>query len=243
MAPTRNKSNRKTSRPRTNTTSENFQNSNQGHSTRFRANKPTSTFTGGFPDLKGNIYDCTTFRQADRYITTTKAVVEYIGRTFTHSGDIRATVENEQLFVIDTPDDPAEEYSDSEDDEGNITQTAIMKVPYVDNKVFELELSSYVKRKSVLTSNVQKAYSLVLGQCTDLMLSKIKSSRNWDAIKLSQDVLALLNEIKNISFKFEEHKYKPLSLHLEKMNYYSFRKANMSKSEYYHKFKNMVSTI
>jgi len=109
--------------------------------------------------------------------------------------------------------------------------------------MFNLALGAHIKRITMLESNVQKAYSLVLGQCTDLITTKIESSNKWENIKNTQDVLLLLQEIKSICYNIEDHKYKPLGLHLAKANFYSFRQGIMTNSEYYTKFKNIVSTI
>ena len=48
---------------------------------------------------------------------------------------------------------------------------------------------------------MQKAYSLVLGQCTELLQSKLKQHADWEQVLIDQDVLALLRMIKTITYK------------------------------------------
>ena len=123
---------------------------------KFKPRSSSSVFTGACSELKGKTYDCTTYKQADRYILTTKAIVDYVGRTFNNGGDISASIQNETLLVIPLPADPADNYSDIVDTNGTVTRTARDQVKYVEDKLFSLELSSHMKRVSILESNIQK---------------------------------------------------------------------------------------
>ena len=57
----------------------------------------------------------------------------------------------------------------------------------------------------MLESNLQKAYALVHGQCTELMKSKLKSATAWEAIEKDFDVINLLDEIKKILTTYNPH--------------------------------------
>ena len=72
------------------------------------------------------------------------------------------------------------------------------------------------------------------------MKNKLKSSSSWELIDNYQYVILILKEIKNITFKFEDHKCNTISIHNEKLSFYSSIKNNLSNSEYYQKFRNMV---
>ena len=97
-----------------------------------------------------------------------------------------------------------------------------------------------MKRRSTLEENVQKCYSLVLSQCTDLLKSKLKQSYEWHAASTTYDVLILIKIIRTITFKFDEHKYLPLALHQAKENFYNIRQGSLSNAEYLEKFNNVV---
>ena len=45
---------------------------------------------------------------------------------------------------------------------------------HVAQMIFKGELDTYVKRKAYLNKNIQKTYALIIGQCTDLLQSKLK---------------------------------------------------------------------
>jgi hypothetical protein len=62
--------------------------------------------------------------------------------------------------------------------------------------IFKGEIDAYIKRKTMLEDNIQKAYSLVLGQCTDLLQSKLKQQTQWATIAQDQDAIELIGLIK-----------------------------------------------
>ena len=66
----------------------------------------SSSFLGGIEDLKSHSYDYSSYKQADKFVTTTKAIKEYVGKNYANGGDIRATLENMSEFEIENPTDP-----------------------------------------------------------------------------------------------------------------------------------------
>jgi hypothetical protein len=87
--------------------------------------------------------------------------------------------------------------------------------------IFKGKIDAYIKRSAIQDNNVQKAYSLVLGQCTDLLQSKMKQQNTWATIALAQDVIELVKLIKAITFWFEDQKFLPLALYQAKANLYN----------------------
>jgi hypothetical protein len=81
---------------------------------------------------------------------------------YKHGGDIRSYIINEVIATIVIPTAPM------------ITNpAALTPEEEVARMIFKGEVDAYIKRKGILYENVQKAYSLVLGQCTDLLQSKL----------------------------------------------------------------------
>ena len=205
-----------------------------------RSSKISSGFEGGVDELKPHHYDCSNYQQADKFITSTKAIIEYVGRNYKHGGDICATIDNLELYSIPPPDDPADQYTEITNDAGDIEKSPRQQVSFMEAEVFKHEINSFVKRKATLADNVQKSYSLVYGQCTELLKNKLRSTTKWRKIKNAQDVIALLKEIKNITFKFEDQKYPVLSVHNAKIAFYSFRQVELSNLAYLQKNKILV---
>ena len=100
-----------------------------------------------------------------------------------------------------------------------------------------------MKRRSTLYENVQKSYSLVLGQCRDQLKSKLKQSNEWNVASTTYDVLILIRIIRTIKFKFDEQKYLTLALHQAKANFYNIRQGSLSNAEYLDKFNNVVDIM
>jgi Reverse transcriptase (RNA-dependent DNA polymerase) len=189
----------------------------------------TKKFQGNSEKLQGCIFDCSDNKQADTFVTTIKRISEYIGSEYKHGGDIRSSIVNETKFTIPIPAAPT-----------IVDPAALTPLEVVANMIFKGKIDAYIKRDAVLEDNIQKAYSLVLGQCTDLLQSKLKQQSTWAAIALAQDVIDLVKLIKTITFKFEDQKYLPLALYQAKMNLYNLRQHNLSNHEYLLRFNNLV---
>ena len=69
--------------------------------------------------------------------------------------------------------------------------------------ILNRKIDIYVKRDGILDENLQKAYSFIHGQCTELLKSKLKTSANWETVSSQYYMLGLLDAIKTIIYKFE----------------------------------------
>ena len=167
-----------------------------------------------------------------------KAIVQYLGQQF--GGDVRVTLESGELFAVPAPKDPAEDETEDKDADGNVTKTARQKVSYVKNKTFEKQIAEYIKRKQILSTNLEKAFSIILGQCTYDLQKKLEANQNWPTIFSTQNVLDLLETIKLTTYKFDDEKYLPLFIHNAKSVYYQFDQGNMSLNAYRKKYMNNV---
>ena len=175
-------------------------------------------FKGNCTELSGFIFDCTDYRQADTYVTTVKRIADYVGAEYKHGGDIRSSIVNEVAYVIPIPTTPTPP----------VDPAKPTPEETVASMIFKGELESYVKRKSILQDNLQKAYALVLGQCTELLQSKLKQQGTWQQVNTDQSVLDLLSLIKAITFKFDDQKFLPLALHEAKSSLYHFKQGNLT---------------
>jgi hypothetical protein len=90
------------------------------------------------------------------------------------------------------------------------------------------------------TLSAKQAYSLVIGQCTDLLQSKLKQQAQWTTISQEKDAIALITLIKSITFRFEDQKFLSLPLYQSKGNLYNLRQSNMLPQEYLQRFQNLI---
>eukprot|EP00957_Ditylum_brightwellii_P172031 13096932-Ditylum_brightwellii.AAC.1 len=50
-------------------------------------------------------------------------------------------------------------------------------------------------------------FTVIIGQCTNLIMSKLESKVLWKSIQQDSNVVALLTFIKNIAFRYESQSY------------------------------------
>ena len=66
------------------------------------------------------------------------------------------------------------------------------------------QIDEYRKRKATYQENKEKIYSVIIGQCTDAMIAKLKGDSNLDLIEHNSDMLGLLGMIKKMAFKVDK---------------------------------------
>ena len=96
----------------------------------------------------------------------------------------------------------------------------------------------FVSRRQRYVENKYKLYSVIRGQCSDTIQSKIQGKSTFQHIDESTDCLLLLKERKGIMFNFETQQYPTMSTHQASQKYFNTKQG---KSEglmgYYKHFK------
>ena len=156
-------------------------------------------FEGRCDSLKGFTFDCSDGRQADKYVTTMRKVAEFVGRTYAYGGDIRTTIENEQIYIVPRPKDIKGKGASD-----------------MDRRILDKQVDEYVKRDAKLKENCSGVFSLLLGQCTDHMRAKLEALDEYEEMKRDFDLVKLIKSIKGLTYKFDGQKYQPLALHQAK---------------------------
>ena len=83
------------------------------------------------------------------------------------------------------------------------------------------QIDEYRKRKAIYQENKGKIYSVMIGQCTDAMIAKLKGDSNFDLIEHNSDMLGLLGMIKKVDFKAETQQYIFQYLHIAIRRFYT----------------------
>jgi hypothetical protein len=156
--------------------------------TRIAVKQPK--FEGKNEDLEGRVYDCSDARQSDVFIKTTKEISEYVGSTFKYGSDARLVIENLTLPVLTEPADPA----------ATVSMTQL--------RIWEKKVDEYVKHEMHLEENMKTIYSLVWGQCKDVMRQRAEVMSDSKRLSSDGDGLGLLMvAIKDLVFNFQSQKY------------------------------------
>jgi hypothetical protein len=112
------------------------------------------------------------------------------------------------------------------------------------NKIWDKEIDEYVKRKTQLADNMQTVYSLVWGQCTDVMRQKVEALSVYKTLTTNGDGLMLLKAIKGLVYNFQSQKYLSHALHESKRRFYLCSQGrNTTASIYLEQFQNTVNVI
>jgi len=110
--------------------------------------------------------------------------------------------------------------------------------------VLSEQIKQYVSRLNALEQNLQRAYNLVIGQCTEIMRTKVESVPDYAAFHGRMDVIELLRAIQRICYNFETQKYMPHAVHEAVRRFYLLRQeASMTCGAYLEKFKSSVEVL
>ena len=182
-------------------------------------------FEGETEALKGHIYDLIGSKSADLFITTTKQIAGYVGRTYTQGGDIRLAIENLALPTLEGPTAP--------------TPTDALAVA-----IFREEVREFVKRTKKLEENVQLLWALLWGQASDAVRTKLEARRDYEDMRQRSAGVELLNAIKDLMYNVQELKYIPLAIHLARRHFYSsFQQRHVDVAHYLEQFNNRVDIL
>ena len=83
----------------------------------------------------------------------------------------------------------------------------------MENDIFKVEVSEYVKRCNRLQANLEESYTLILGQCNELTRMQLEGVTEWEATYDIYDVIRLLKMIKSLENQSTDQIYHPLPLY------------------------------
>jgi hypothetical protein len=148
-----------------------------------------NSLQGNITELANNVYQYGTRDQGDRFTITTEAIADYVGREY--SEEMRLLVKNQK---------------ESETKEPVIPDKGEAKLPFVMKK-YQTELKQYYFKKEIYEEHKAKIFVIVKGQCTLNIKNKVESPKGYDSIEASDDVIKLLNGLKELTFEMHDVQY------------------------------------
>ena len=110
--------------------------------------------------------------------------------------------------------------------------------------MLQVEYRTRAKRVEKLWINLSTAYGLVLGQCTDYLLSRLEGQERWEQTSNEQDLLELMKRIKSLSHKYDEDtEYLHVAYHTLLRCFMLFWRGDYSNSEYKQHFKEQIQVL
>ena len=96
-------------------------------------------------------------------------------------------------------------------------------------------------RSSSLTKHRGQTYSLILGQCSQLLKDKMKQDIDWTSVSASYDPLMLYRLIEKTVLAQTEDQYPFATVYDQELSFYQFRQAeNMNNPQWYERFNTKI---
>ena len=182
----------------------------------------TKKFAGRCDELEGHIFDCGQPKHADLYNTTMEEVINHIRLNFKEGELVVRTIVSGNTVTIKKPVKPT-----------NGDET--------DLEIWRAKIKNYVIKESNYEMALQRAYGLILGQCTQNMLANLKALNEFEQFDEDADMLALLKGVKSLVFNFEVTKSLPDALVMALKNFYKlYHPKTMGDSEFLRIYKSVT---
>jgi hypothetical protein len=152
-------------------------------------------FEGNCEELRGHMFDCSNSRQADMFSKTTKALAGHVGKTYRYGSNVHLAIQNLSPTILEVPKDLPDSATKAE------------------LRIWEKKVDEFVKRYLYFEENMQALYSLVRGQCSDVMQARLEALNGYDAMSEKGDSLALLKAIRAQAYNFQSQKNEANALH------------------------------
>lgn len=95
---------------------------------------------------------------------------------------------------------------------------------------------TFRERNNNLVKHRGQAYSLILGQCTQLLQDKMKQDTDWAAVSAAYDPLTLFRLIEKTVLAQTEDQYPFATVYNQEIAFYSFKQDNMTNPQWYERF-------
>ena len=108
--------------------------------------------------------------------------------------NIRTSIETLNTSTLVRPDDP----------DATATRTELF--------MWQENVKLYMRKLDQLSEYTNKTYSLVWGQCSQVIQPRVEEAADFPDITLHFDPIRLLTEIKLIAFNVQSHQHLPVAI-------------------------------
>jgi hypothetical protein len=182
--------------------------------------------------MNGHVFQCYGESTTKNQFTRTMSELEtYIGSQFKGgSAALLKMVRTNSETVFVPPPTPAV------DDKG--------AMDVGEREIWKGMIAHHIRDTRDYESNKGALSTIVWGQCSQAMQAKLRRSENFSKFYDSNDFLAMIAEIKGVSYKFESRLYPDNALHRALLNFYNIRQmTNETPSDYMNRYKDTVAVI
>ena len=102
------------------------------------------------------------------------------------------------------------------------------------------EWRTYRERNAQLLKHRGQSFSLILGQCTQMLQDKMKQDADWITVSTSYEPLSLYRLIEKTILAQTEDQYPFATVYDQELAFYSFRQETMSNPQWYERFNTKI---
>ncbi len=126
--------------------------------------------------------------------------------------------------------------------EGNYQQGSEVPIEMTESEKTQHsnEWRTYRERNALLLKHRGQAYSLILGQCTQLLQDRMKQDTDWESVSKSYNPLDLYRLIEKTTLAQTEDQYPFATVYEQEFGFYSFRQETLSNPQWYEKFNTKI---
>jgi hypothetical protein len=121
---------------------------------------------------------------------------------------------------------------------------ASIEVPVVltesEKTQFSNDWHTFRERNTNLIKHRGQAFSLIQGQCTQLLQEKMKQETDCNTVSISYDPLTLYRLIERTVLTQTEDQYPFATVHKQELSFYLFKQDNLSNLQWYERFNTKV---
>ena len=160
-------------------------------------------------ELGENIYIVNNPGQADKFVKTTEAILNYIQKTYKNGEDIKKALQKEQDY-------------DFESEEPKISGKIDISTPK--GFKFKLEMEGHFKRMQQYAVNKSNAQALIYGQCTQAVKGQLQSRKDWEEVQ--ECPFKLLKALKEITHRYQDSRYAIGTVATSIRNFFNLQQEN-----------------
>ena len=123
--------------------------------------------------------------QGDQYVRTTEVIADYVGREYNKA--MRVLVKEKVESLPEEPEEPAPPAKNE-------------KISPYQMEKYKKELSRYYDKTDKYEEYKAKVFVIIKGQCTLTMKNKLESMKDYAEWETTDDVIKLLNCLKELAF-------------------------------------------
>lgn len=173
-----------------------------------KSSNGVSNFNGNCPDLAGYTYSYDPSTRADQFERTTEYIAEYLKKDSEFPNDLAKCIMTREEPDTDAWMPKPRQLTDAERtaEENNPELKKMME------QVMGEKVKEWMLRKRKFGKNKCHAFTLVYGQCSPALKSKLKGVSGWEDTKNNSDLVNLLRSIKVLMLNHQDTCYPTLSV-------------------------------